>query len=123
MKALCAFVVMVLVFSVTEKMQEGLKLYSSGDVDSAAKIFQKIIQENPQHGPARLMLGQIALERGDIQQAQQHLEIAVASNPQRIQLAWHLLGKVYLFQKQYQKALDAFEQSLKESPDFKPALL
>lgn len=123
MKALCAFVVMILVFSVTEKMQEGLKLFSSGDVDGAAKMFQEIIQENSQHGPARLMLGQIALERGDIQQAQQHLEIAVASNPQRIQLAWHLLGKVYLFQKQYQKALDAFEQSLKESPDFKPALL
>lgn len=123
MKALCAFVVMVLIFSVTEKMQEGLKLFSAGDVDGAVKIFQEIIQENPQHGPARLMLGQIALERGDIQQAQQHLEIAVASNPQRIQLAWHLLGKVYLFQKQYQKALDAFEQSLKESPDFKPALL
>ena len=69
------------------------------------------------------MLGQIALERGDIQQAQQHLEIAVVSNPHRIQLAWHLLGRVYLFQKQYQKALDAFEQSLKETPDFQPALL
>lgn len=105
------------------KMQEGLKLFSSGDVDGAAKIFQEIIQENPQHGPARLMLGQIALEHGDIQQAQQHLEIAVASKPQRIQLAWHLLGKVYLFQKEYQKALDAFDQSLKESPDFKPAFL
>ncbi|MCI0615104.1 tetratricopeptide repeat protein, partial [bacterium] len=69
------------------------------------------------------MLGQIALERGDIQQAQQHLEIAVVSSPHRIQLAWHLLGRVYLFQKQYQKALDAFDQSLKESSEFQPALL
>ncbi len=123
MKLLCAFAVIVLVFSVTEKMQQGLKLLSAGDVDGAAALFQEIIQENPQHGPARLMLGQIAFERGDIQQAQQHLEIAVVSNPHRIQLAWHLLGRVYLFQKQYQKALDAFEQSLKETPDFQPALL
>ncbi len=104
-------------------MQQGLKLFSSGDVDSAMAIFQEIIQGNPQHGPARLMLGQIAFERGDIQQAQQHLEIAVVSNPHRIQLAWHLLGRVYLFQKQYQKALEAFDQSLKESQDFQPAIL
>lgn len=109
--------------TITEKMQQGLKLFSSGDVDGAAAVFNEIIQENPQHGPARLMLGQIAFERGDIQQAQQHLEIAVASNPHRIQLAWHLLGRVYLFQKQNEKALDAFEQALKESPDFEPALL
>jgi len=116
-------VILLLLLQIQEKMQQGLKLFSSGDVDGAAAIFQEIIQENPQHGPARLMLGQIALEKGDIQQAQQHLEIAVASNPQRIQLAWHLLGRVYLLQKQYQKSLDAFEQSLKESPEFHPALL
>jgi tetratricopeptide (TPR) repeat protein len=122
-KILSAFVVLLLLFQIQGKMQEALKLFSSGDVDGAAALFQEIIQENPQHGPARLMLGQIALERGEIQQAQQHLEIAVASNPQRIQLAWHLLGRVYLFQKQYQKAVDAFDQSLKESSDFKPALL
>ncbi|MCI0446543.1 tetratricopeptide repeat protein, partial [bacterium] len=124
MKIVYTFVVIFFVLLQTqEKMQQGLKLLSTGDVDSAAALFQEIIQENPQHGPARLMLGQIALERGDIQQAQQHLEIAVVSNPHRIQLAWHLLGRVYLFQKQYQKALDAFDQSLKESPDFQPALL
>lgn len=123
MKILCASVILLLVFQMQEKMQEGLKLFSSGDVDGAVAIFQEIIQENPQHGPARLMLGQIAFERGDIQEAQKHLEIAVVSNPHRIQLAWHLLGRVYLFQKNYQKALDSFEQALKESPDFEPALL
>ncbi len=104
-------------------MQEGLKLLSSGNVENAAALFQEIIEQNPGHGPARLMLGQITLERGEVQQAQEHLEIAVSSRPQRIHLAWHLLGKAYLLQHQYEKAREAFDQSLNESPDFTPARL
>jgi tetratricopeptide (TPR) repeat protein len=118
-KSLCFIAVIVLIFSVTEKMQQGLKLLSAGDVDGASVLFQEIIQENPQHGPARLMLGQIAFEKGELRRAQEHLEIAVASNPQRIHLAWHLLGKVYVLEHQYEKATEAFNRSVEKEPTAK----
>ncbi len=108
--------------SVAAKMQEALRVFSSGDVASATALFEEIIKEEPKHGPARLMLGQIALEQGDAKLAQEHLEIAVASQPQRIHLAWHLLGKAQLLQHQYEKARESFDESLKASPNFLPAI-
>jgi tetratricopeptide (TPR) repeat protein len=104
-------------------MREALRLFQAGDVQAAAVQFQEIIKQEPNHGPARLMLGQIELERGEVQQAQEHLQIAVASKPQRIYLAWHLLGKAQLLQHQYETARQSFENSVKEAPNFVPAAL
>ncbi|HSE41915.1 MAG TPA: tetratricopeptide repeat protein, partial [Acidobacteriota bacterium] len=104
-------------------MQEGLRLFNSGNVEDAAAIFLEIVKQEPNHGPAQLMLGQIAFERGEVQQAQEHLKAAVAAHPQRIQLAWQLLGKTYLLQHQYEQARESFEQALKEAPNFSPAIL
>jgi tetratricopeptide (TPR) repeat protein len=109
--------------SVTDQMRQGLQLFQAGDAEGAAALFQEIITQEPNHGPARLMLGQIELERGEVQQAQEHLQIAVASKPQRIHLAWHLLGKAQLLQHQYEPARQSFENSLKEAPNFIPAAL
>jgi tetratricopeptide (TPR) repeat protein len=109
--------------SLQQQMQEGLRLFNSGDVAGAASIFDEIVKQQPNHGPAQLMLGQIALERGESQQAQEHLKVAVEAHPQRIQLAWQLLGKTYLLQHQYEQARDSFEQALKEAPNFSPAIV
>ncbi len=104
-------------------MQKGLTLLQSGDADEARSVFLQVIRENPNHGPARLSLGQIALERCELKDAEEHLKIATGSQLQRPQLAWQLLGKSYLLQHNYEKAREAFLRSLQTSPDFTPALI
>lgn len=106
--------------TVREKMQQGLELVQSGETEKAEALFREIIQENPQHGPARFQLGQIEFERNHLDEAREHLEVATASQPQRLYLAWHLLGRVYLLLEDYPKARHAFEQSLEKAPRFTP---
>jgi tetratricopeptide (TPR) repeat protein len=106
--------------SIPEKMEQGLARYEAGDVGEARRIFSEIIQENPNHGPARLLLGQIALEQGNLREAEEHLKTATESNPRRIQLAWQLLGKVRILQGSYESAAQALNKSLELTPPDAP---
>ena len=109
--------------SIPEKVQKGISLLNEGNVDGAASVLEEVIRENPQHGPARFLLGQIAMDRNRWAEAEEHLKIAVVSNPRRPHLVWNLLGKLYLMQHNYQEAKQSFDQALQNSPDFGPALV
>ena len=108
---------------IPEKVQRGISLLNSGKIDEAAAVLQDVIQSDPNHGPARLLLGQIAMEQNKWNEAEQHLKIAVVSAVKRPYVAWQLLGKLYLFQHRYADARQSFEEALRQSPDFSPALV
>lgn len=109
--------------TIPEKIQKSASLLESGDLQSAFQLLQEVLQESPNHGPAHLLLGQISFAQFQWEEAERYLKIAANSQTRRPQLAWHLLGKLYLLRHEYSKAKQHFDSSLKESPDFQPALL
>ncbi|HSF18894.1 MAG TPA: tetratricopeptide repeat protein [Vicinamibacteria bacterium] len=109
--------------SIPEKMREALALMESGDADGARELLESILEESPEHGPAHLQLGQLALALEDWQDAKEHLEVAVRSNPQRLFLAWHLLGTARRATGDLPGAKQAFEAALEHAPDFLPPRL
>jgi tetratricopeptide (TPR) repeat protein len=109
--------------STAAQVQRGLALLQAGERDRAETLFREVVLASPRHGTANLQLGRLALERGDLEAAREHLEIAVTSNPRRLFLAWFLLGRVQLIERQAGNALRSFEQSLEAAPRFAPALV
>jgi tetratricopeptide (TPR) repeat protein len=51
-------------------------------VPDAAKLFQEVIAERPEHANAQYEYGKVLLDRGELQQAIAHLEIAAQLSPQ-----------------------------------------
>lgn len=75
--------------------------------DPKAAIIQlkNVVQQQPEHGAARLMLGQMYLETGDLASAEKELRRArdLGEQPAAVQAA---LGKTLLLQGQFQRVLD-----------------
>ena len=109
--------------TIPERVQQGITMFNAGNLEGAAQVLNQVIQENPQHGPARFVLGQIAMERSLWKEAEEHLKIAVVSSPRRPHVVWQLYGKLQLLLHNYTEARRAFEQSLQQSPDFLPAFM
>jgi len=105
------------------RVQRALALLQAGDDGQAEAILREVVRIDPSHGTARLQLGQLSLERGDLAEARRHLEIATRSDPQRLYLAWFLTGRVELLEGNAAAARSAFDRSLEAAPRFVPARL
>ena len=105
------------------QMQKAAGLLQRGESEEAEAELQAILEVAPKHGPANLMLGQIRLQRGDLDAARGNFEIAVGSNVRRPYLAWHFLGRTQLESGQPEEALESFGKALENTPQFGPALL
>ncbi len=109
--------------SVPDKVRQGLALVEAGDPDGAKAWFREVLEVAPRHGTARLQLGRLALEEGEWDEAREHLEIAALSKPRRPYLAWSLLGRVQLLQRDAEAARESFDRSFRLAPRFAPALV
>ncbi len=105
------------------RMQKAASLLQSGDVEGAEAELQAILDVAPNHGPANLLMGQVKLEVGNLEGAQNHLEIATRSNVRRPYLAWHLLGRTQLALGETEAARESFDKALESAPQFAPAML
>ena len=105
---------------VRTRMERGLGLLQAGQVEQARALFDSIVAEAPDHGPARLQLGRLAVEAAEWETAREHLEIAVASNPRRPQLAQHLLGVSLQALDDRDGARRAYGRALEIAPTFLP---
>jgi len=105
------------------RMQKAAGLLQRGESEAAEAELQAILEVAPKHGPANLMLGQIRMQRGDLDAARGNFEIAVGSKVRRPYLAWHFLGRTQLELGQPEEALESFGRSLENTPQFGPALL
>ncbi len=107
-------------------MQAALDLLAAGEEERAVPLLLSVVDQNPNHGPARLQLGALALERGEWAVAADHLQVAVAPASVRLArpaLAWHLLGEALDRLDRPEEALDATDRSLEIAPEYVPALL
>lgn len=86
-------------------MKEAHTYAARGEAKAAVIQLKNVLQQTPSHGQARLMLGALYLDIGDVQSAEKELRRALELkiNPGEV---LPLLGKALLLQGQYQKLLD-----------------
>ncbi|HEY3997847.1 MAG TPA: tetratricopeptide repeat protein [Candidatus Xenobia bacterium] len=91
-----------------------------GDLSEAVDEFKEAIEHFPGYAAAHLKLGWTYLLTGDIASAIESLKTATqtADDSQYSVSAWYSLGHAYLSQNLLGPALDAFEEVLKQDPDF-----
>lgn len=116
-----------------DRMERALALLAGEDAERAIPLLLSVVDEVPFHGPARLQLGALAVERGEWEIAVDHLKAAVGSyGPeapegafpvQRPGLAWALYSEALGQAARLEDALEATGEALRLSPSYLPALL
>lgn len=87
-----------------ELMVAARKYMAHGEPKSAVIQLKNVLQRAPGNAQARLLLGQVYLDMGDLPSAEKELRHALAGGNRAEVLPW--LGKVLLQLGQYQKVLD-----------------
>jgi tetratricopeptide (TPR) repeat protein len=68
-----------------------------------------------------LQLGRQALAAGRLDEAETHLQAALAANPPRVFEVHYALGRLYLQKRDYARARESFEACVARAPRFSPA--
>ena len=90
-------------------------------IDSAATLFNRALEYNPDFPPAHLELGKLALSEGKVITANQHFEKAV-DIPYASFRPWHLFGETKLALGDTIGAEDAFAKALDNHPEYHHSL-
>ncbi len=93
----------------------GMYLLSSGKLDQAIGEFQAAIQHTPNHPEAHYHLGHALYLKGDLEGARKNYEETARLD--RKAPVHNSLGVVYMKLGQRQKAIDQFNEALKQRPD------
>jgi tetratricopeptide (TPR) repeat protein len=119
--------------AIRDRMERALALLAAEEAERAIPVLLSVVDEAPFHGPARMQLGALAVERGEWGVAVDHLEAAVGSyGPeapreavpvQRPGLAWALYAEALGQEGRLEAALEATGQALQLAPTYLPALL
>ena len=118
---------------VRDRMERALSLLAAEDTERAIPLLLSVVDDVPFHGPARMQLGALAVERGEWEVAADHLSAAVDSyGPeapdgaipvQRPGLAWALYSDALAEAGRLEDAFEATGRSLHIAPTYLPALL
>jgi len=93
----------------------GIALADEGRLDYAARVFDRVLQLDPNNAPALQNLGITALRRDDVAGAQRYLQKALALNP-RLPLALNTLGVVYARENDFAHAVESWNSAVKADP-------
>jgi len=100
--------------------QHALALHQQGKFQDAAKLYQRVLQQQPKHFDALHLLGVIAYQTNNFPVAAQLIDSAIAIN-NRSASAFNNKGLVQQELQNYAVALDAFEQAIRLKPDYPQA--
>lgn len=93
----------------------GVALADQGKVDDAQKLFDRVLQSDPNNAPAMQNLGIVALRRGDVPSAKAALTRALELNP-RLPLALNTLGVVYARESDFPHAVEMWNRAVDVDP-------
>jgi tetratricopeptide (TPR) repeat protein len=113
----------------SREMARAVELIEGGRTAEAEAMLEAMLAAAPRYGPAHFQLGRLALDRGDLEQARQHLALAVAEPLPRPYQAWHLLALAEQQSGRGEEAARAWDEAenlaaaaLVRRPGFPPAL-
>lgn len=99
-----------------ELLKKADQLRLGGAYDSARALLEQLIQQNPFLAPAKLSLGRVYFESGDLANAKVVLEEFAEFVPDH-SLANKILAKIYIYFSQHAKAREKINMVLSSSPD------
>ncbi len=108
------------ILSLDQKVKKMNQAYNSKNLSRFQTWARRVLSENPKHLGALYKLGTYHLERNQIGIARILFEKAVQYHPHEEAL-YYAQGLIALKEKDEQKAILAFEQSLKKSRSYHPA--
>ncbi len=98
-------------------MQKAYALHQQGNLSSAEKLYQQVLQLDSRHADANRLLGVIAFSTGYFNEAVRLLKNAITSAPKFPQ-NYFILGGVYKQLNDTDKAIIAYKKSIALKPDF-----
>jgi tetratricopeptide (TPR) repeat protein len=95
---------------------EAQRAFDDYDFERADRLLEQLESEESQLSGPRVLRGDIAMERGDLQAAVDFYEQALEVNPINTN-AWTRLAKAQRMQGQFQRAQNTYAQALQRWPD------
>lgn len=99
-----------------ELLKKADQLRLSGQYDQALTLLEEIIRDHPFYAPAKLSLGRVFFENGNLESARIALEEFSEFVPDH-PLANKILGKIYFHFSKHTKALEKIQAVLNDSPN------
>jgi tetratricopeptide (TPR) repeat protein len=90
------------------------------DDDAALSLYQRILEESPDHAPAHFAVGRLLLERAD-EAGLGHLERAMALDPEAVLPACELAYRFLMGRGQPQQARPYYERAVRQTELIKRA--
>ena len=94
--------------AIDQLYENGLARLNTGDSGGAIVQFKNVLQQDPNHLPARIALGNANLRHGDAAAAEKELRIALGLGAARDQV-FPVLGNALLAQRKYSEILDTIK--------------
>src|SRR5262249_36245638 len=104
------------------RFTQALAFHQAGRLNEAARLYQDILQESPQHFDALHMLGVIAYQRGDHAAALPLIDQALAINP-HAPSAHNNRGVVLAEMQRREEAIASYEAAIALAPDYVDAVI
>lgn len=105
---------------IDQTMKNAYGLHQQGDLSSAGKLYQQVLQLDPKHADANRLLGLISYSLGNHHEAIELLNKAIAAKPKVAQNHF-ILGGVYKHLSETDKAIACYKKCIALKPDFMEA--
>jgi tetratricopeptide (TPR) repeat protein len=93
--------------------------HQQGLLEDAARLYRQVLDSNPAHSNALLLLGLVAMQQGSPTRGVELISRAVALDPE-VALYHANLGEAYRMLGHYEKAADSFRRALALDPHLAP---
>jgi len=95
---------------------EALRLESAGKLDEAIKLYQKVVQINPNLFEGHYNLAVVLLKQGKTDEALKEFIKASEINPSSPD-TYNNIGNIYIINKNYEKAINCYEKAISHNPN------
>lgn len=104
----------------TDMLQKGIKLHKSGDLDAAANIYNKILEQHSDNIDTISLLGTLNLQTGNLDTARYLFEKLIKLKPDNA-IAHNNLGSVFQLSKRFNEAIISYKQAILLKHDYDEA--
>jgi protein O-GlcNAc transferase len=102
---------------IDQTMHKAYGLHQQGELLSAEKLYQQVLQLDPKHPDASRLLGVIAFSFGHYKEASRFLNAAIVAKPKFAQNHF-ILGGIYKQLNDIDKAISCYKKCIALKPDF-----
>ena len=97
-------------------LKEAYRNHQAGNLEIAARYYQKLLKVNPRHADVLFLVGTLNLQQGKFDLATKFLEKAISIKPDHV-AAYNNLGTVLKEQGRFNEAIDTYRKVLTLKPD------